>query len=91
VESKGKKGEQLCLGTGWKRRARFSFGIEFSRLVPRDIACEVSRSQSVRAGMEGPSDESENISNELFEARLDLFHAGSGVFMENTVRLEPRL
>jgi hypothetical protein len=65
--------------------------LNFHALVPRDIACEVSRSQSVRAGMEGPSDESENISNELFEARLDLFHAGSGVFMENTVRLEPRL
>jgi hypothetical protein len=59
--------------------------------VPRDIAFEVSRSQSVRAGMEGQSDEGENIFNELFEAPLNLFHTGSGVVLENGVRLESRL
>jgi hypothetical protein len=59
--------------------------------VPRDIAFEVPRSQSVRARMEGQSDEGENIFNELFEAHLNCFHTGSGVVLENGMRLESRL
>jgi hypothetical protein len=60
--------------------------------VPRHVAGDVSRAPSVvRTGTEGACDGGDGISKELFEERLDRFHAGAGAVLEDAVKLESRL